>query len=121
MASPASSSPLDTLGLGGDGDEIAAIAEVEHQFGVRLDYTDASEWRTTGDVFAALLQALPSGSRDSKNDWQRFAQAIARETGVDPNRVSSSTLLIGKPIPHRRLWFFGVIAGLAAAAYKALT
>jgi hypothetical protein len=47
------SSPLDTLGLGGDGDEIAAITEVERQFDVRLDYSTAGDWRTVGRVCSA--------------------------------------------------------------------
>jgi len=118
MPSPVPS-PLDTLGLGGDGDEIAAITEVEQEFGVRLDYSSASEWRTAGDVFAALLQALPSGSRDGAHDWDRFVEAVSRETGVYPHRVTPSTLLLGKPI--RYLWLFGAIAVLAAVAYKMLT
>lgn len=114
------SSPLETLGLGGDGDEIAAIAEVEQQFGVRLDYSNARDWWTAGDVFAALLEALPSDSRGDEGVWRRFAQAISRETGVDPNRVAASTLLLAKPISWRRLWLVGTVIGLTAAAYKVL-
>ncbi|MEH6756806.1 MAG: hypothetical protein V7676_04775 [Parasphingorhabdus sp.] len=116
----AASSPLYTLGLGGDGDEIAAIADVEKQFAVRLDYTSAGNWRTAGDVFSALRQEIPSGSRNDEEVWRRFAEAISRETGVDSHRVVASTLLLAKPISYRRLWLISAIAGLAAVAYNAL-
>ena len=119
MANVASST-LDTVGLGGDGDEIAAIAEVERQFGVRLDYSHAREWRTVGDVFKALQQSLPVGLGEGEAVWRRFAEAISRETGVDPENVATSTRLIGKPFPYRHLWLIGAVAGLAAVAFKML-
>lgn len=115
-----SSLPLATLGLGGDGDEIAAITEVEQQFGVRLDYSIAREWRTAGDVFSALQNALTSEPPDTEAMWRKFAEAISRETGVDPGRVAASTLLLGKPFPYWRLWLIGAVVGLVVAAYKAL-
>ena len=37
-----------SVGLGGDGDEIAAIDDVERAFGVKLDYADVSRWLTAG-------------------------------------------------------------------------
>lgn len=49
--------PPATLGLWGDGDEIAAIEEVEERFGVKLDTSTAASWLTVGDVFAALQRA----------------------------------------------------------------
>ncbi len=115
-----SSLPLDTLGLGGDGDEIAAITEVEQQFGVRLDYSIAREWRTAGDVFSALQNARTSESPDTEAMWRKFAEAISRETGVDPGRVAACTLLLGKPFPYWRIWLIGAVVGLVVAAYKAL-
>lgn len=35
---------LSSLGLGGDGDEVNAIGDVEREFGVNLDKSDASSW-----------------------------------------------------------------------------
>jgi hypothetical protein len=49
-----------SVGLGGDGDEIAAITDVERALGVKLDYADAPHWRTAGDVFASICKALPA-------------------------------------------------------------
>ncbi|WP_165356245.1 hypothetical protein [Sphingosinicella sp. BN140058] len=80
--------PNHNVGLGGDGDEIAAISEVEDAFGVRLDYADAHDWTTAGDVYAALRRALPPAEADRSDLWDRFANALCRETGV---RASSLT------------------------------
>ena len=50
---------LARLNLGGDGDEIEAIEQVEREFGIRLDVRDAPNWITVGDVYTSLLRALP--------------------------------------------------------------
>lgn len=115
-----STQSLESLGLGGDGDEIAAIAEIERQFGVCLDYSGAGNWHTAGDVFTALRHKLPSDTRDDVEVWRKFAEAISSETGANPGKVAPSTLLLAKPLSHRRFWL-AVIVGLAAAAYIALT
>lgn len=89
-----------SVGLGGDGDEIAAIADVEHAFGVKLDHSDASRWLTAGDVFDSLCKVLPSEERDGANLWERFATALSAETGVNPKTIErGSPLLSGS-----RLW-----------------
>lgn len=88
---------LDTLGLGGDGDEIHAIDDVEARFGVRLDYRDAYNWNTAGDVFSALLREVPA-DMDREAAWPEFAEAISQETDVDPDRVAPATRLLGDPV-----------------------
>ena len=113
-------SPLKTLDLGGDGDAIPALADVEREFGVRLDYSDARNWRTAGDLFGALKQELPSETHNGDDVWGRFTAAISLKNGLDPSRVTASTLLIGKPLPYGRLWLIGAIVGVTAAAYKVL-
>ena len=96
---------LESLGLGGDGDEVDAITAVEVRFGVVLDYDDAKHWVTAGDVFDSLLKALPADLRDRDATWQEFAIAISRETEVDAARVGPDTLLLGLPIrEHVRRW-----------------
>ncbi|PTS88397.1 hypothetical protein DBR17_04620 [Sphingomonas sp. HMWF008] len=84
--------PLPSLGLGGDGDEVAAILQIEREFGVSLDYADAQEWHTVGDVYAALLRALGA---EPVGAWRRFSRLIANETGVDPQRIGPETELLG--------------------------
>ncbi|HVZ29083.1 MAG TPA: hypothetical protein VG839_01730 [Asticcacaulis sp.] len=86
---------LTSLELGGDGDEIYAIEEIEHCFGVELDKQDASQWRTVGDVFKSLRNALPPDRRDDPDVWQQFTEAISSETGVDPRLVGPDTELLG--------------------------
>jgi len=86
--------PYHSVGLGGDGDEIAAVHEVENEFGVRLDYADAHNWTTAGDVYAALRRALPPDAADKSDVWDRFANALCRETGVRAATLTLETELL---------------------------
>jgi hypothetical protein len=107
-----------SVGLGGDGDEVAAIRDVEEAFGVSLDQADAPGWRTAGDVYASLCRALPPEEAARPGTWDRFASALARETGVDPQAITPDSPLL---VPDSRwalvsnasamLWL--VIAALA--------
>ena len=111
--------PPRSLGLGGDGDEIAAINEVERCFGVRLDYSDSQTWTTTGDVFAALQKTLPAEQATADDTWARFVKAISSETGVDPSRVTRETLLLGQHRFNRRvLLVFAILIGLTLAVVR---
>ena len=107
--------PPASLGLGGDGDEIAAITEVERRFGVRIDYSGAQHWTTVGDVFAALQQVLTSERAKDCKTWPPFTQAISGETGVDPRQVTAETLLLGKA--RRDLRIALVIACVLGVAF----
>lgn len=89
---------LETIGLGGDGDEVDAVAAIERHFAVRLDYDDAPNWRTAGDLHASLLRALPPGQRDDPDVWSVFAALLCDETGADASRVGPDTLLLGLPL-----------------------
>jgi hypothetical protein len=108
--------PPHSLGLGGDGDEIDAIREVERRFGVVLDYADASSWKTAGDVFAALKRALPPEHSPDDDTWRRFAEAISAETGVDPTKVTADTLLLGTRRFSWRLLFCAILVCAVALA-----
>lgn len=111
--------PPRSLGLGGDGDEIAAIEEVERYFGVRLDYSNAQSWTTVGDVFAALQRTLPEERAAAHDTWARYVEAIALETGVDPSRVTPETLLLSQHRFDRRILFVvAILIGLTAAAIR---
>lgn len=102
----------------GDGDEIAAISEVERHFGVRLDYSDAPDWVTAGDVFAALRRELPPERAASADTWREFAEAISGETGVDPLRIDVETRLLGTGRFDRRLSLIvAAVAGLVLALF----
>ena len=108
--------PLHSLGLGGDGDEVSAIQNVERAFGVRLDYDDAPGWWTVGDVHASLLRALPADQRDDTDVWQRLTKAITQETGVDATSIAPETLLIGQGNRWAGRLAFAAAIGLGAAA-----
>jgi hypothetical protein len=105
--------PAKSVGLGGDGDEIAAINDVERAFGVKLDYADASSWFTAGDVFRSLRKALPTEQRDSPDLWKRFAAALCGETGVNPNDIDQDSPLLSQS----RLWV--QVSSASAAAWMA--
>lgn len=111
--------PPHSLGLGGDGDEIAAIKEVERCFGVRLDYSDAQSWTTAGDVFAALQRELPAERAAAHDKWVRYAGAISSETGVDPSRVRHETLLLCQHRFDRRILpIIAILIGLTLAVVR---
>jgi hypothetical protein len=105
-----------SVGLGGDGDEVTAIEEVERTFGVQLDKIDASKWVTAGDVFASLQKALPCIRADDPATWRRFAEALTDETGVDAASITAdSPLLSNIRVPY---WLIGIVfGGLCALAF----
>jgi hypothetical protein len=89
-----------SVGLGGDGDEITAIDDVERAFGVKLDYADARHWHTAGDVFLSLCKVLPADVGDESALWARFTKALADQTGVDPKSIEKESPLLYQS----RLW-----------------
>ncbi len=89
---------LETIGLGGDGDEVDAVRNLERHLGVSLDYGDASGWRTAGDVFLSLVNALPRHERDQEDLWATFTAIMCNETGADAAKVGADTLLLGLPL-----------------------
>lgn len=93
-------SPPKSVGLGGDGDEIAAIEDIERAFGVELNKADAARWVTAGDVFASLQRALPELERGKSDLWKRFAVALSSETGVRPDDIGFDSPLLSQS----RLW-----------------
>lgn len=100
------SEKLPSLGLGGDGDEIGAITHVEQAFGVKLNYSDAGNWSTVGDVYAALLRELSAEEAARPDVWDRFAKAISNEIGVDPANVGFETGILAEDgfwIPTEKL------------------
>lgn len=98
------------VGLGGDGDEVDAIRAVEREFGVALDTSGAKGWVTAGHVYMALCRALPPDT-PVEGRWDRFASALASESGVDPKGLTVVSPLIGPnhPLPW---WVIPVIVTL---------
>ena len=94
-----SATPPKSVGLGGDGDEIAAIDDIERAFGVKLDKADAAQWHTAGDVFVSLCKALPADSGDD-GQWSRFTEILTDQTGVDPKAIEKDSPLLSQS----RLW-----------------
>ena len=90
--------PLDTIGFGGDGDQVDAFFALEKHFGVSIDDRDCRRWLTAGDVFAALVRALPEYEREREGLWPAFAAIMCDETGADASRVRPDTLLIALPL-----------------------
>jgi hypothetical protein len=109
------------VGLAGDGDEIAAIHDVERAFGVELDYSDAPTWRTAGDVFQSLEKALTVEKREAAHDWARFAEALTGQSGVQPELIGpDSPLLLPSGNFWRRAVHLSAFLCIAAAACLAI-
>lgn len=96
--------PCYSVGLGGDGDEIAAIQDVERAFGIILDTRDAPRWATAGDVFTSLIKELSPEAASDPATWDRFAEALSGQTGIDPNLITkNSPLLLPKSVFWARI------------------
>ncbi|HEV7288544.1 hypothetical protein [Sphingomonas sp.] len=92
-----------SVGFGSDGDEIAAINEIEITFGVTLDYADAPTWQTAGDVFRSLQSRLPADVANTPDTWNRFAAALTHETGVDSTTITPESPLLDEGSSWRGL------------------
>jgi hypothetical protein len=93
--------PPCCVGLVGDGDDIAAIGDVEEAFRVTLDDQDVPGWLTAGDVFESLLKTLPPDAATDPSVWERFATALALETGINPDRIEKNSPLL---LPGKGTW-----------------
>lgn len=82
-----------TLGLTSNRDEFAVIEELESEFEVTIDYADAPQWRTVGDLFAALLTQLPAGQTNDPGIWERFIRVLSQTTDVDAETITHATPL----------------------------
>lgn len=93
--------PCYSVGLGGDGDEIAAIEDVEREFAVELDKRDAPQWGTAGDVFASLMKAVSGDAEHDPSTWDRFTVALTGQTGIDPKLITKNSPLL---LPRSAFW-----------------
>ena len=84
---------LESVGLGGDGDEVIAIENAFARFGVHVPVVDAPTWVTVGDVWSSLCKVLPRAS-EQPDAFLRFCTALAYETGVDPHQVDRNSRLL---------------------------
>jgi hypothetical protein len=116
------------VGLWGDGDEIAAMKDIEEEFNVRLDYADCSNWHTAGDVYLSLRRVLPVDETANPYVWDRFAKALAKQTGVNPNHIGSESRLLAERTIWRRIhdisafvWLLVMCAILVVSGLAVLT
>lgn len=100
-SAPTKANRIQSVGLGGDGDEIHAIQDVEIEFNAKLDYQDAPKWFTAGDVFASLQRALRPDQAKASDLWDRYAKVLTRQTGVDPVSIEPASPLLS---PSSRWW-----------------
>jgi hypothetical protein len=84
--------PLRTIGLWGDGDELAAVADAERRLGFRLPIEDAPQWFTVGDVYRSIQKRNPEFA--SKVTWRKLCVGLCLGKGADPRRVTPTTTLI---------------------------
>jgi hypothetical protein len=89
---------LETIGFGGDGDQVGAFLALDRHFGVQIDDTNCSAWRTAGEVLDALINAMPAERRLRERNWSEFAAIMCEETGADASRLGPDTLLLAHPL-----------------------
>ena len=102
---------LRSLGLGGDGDEIDAVAAVEREFGAEFAAARCESFETVGDVWAALRSEMGLGEPEAAPLWPRFAAAIGFETGVDPAQIGPATRLLAEPLGEALKRIVGRLTG----------
>jgi len=85
--------PPATLGLASNSDEFAVIEAVEAEFGVTIDYAQAPQWRTVGDLFGSLLAQMPAAQANDPGIWDRFTGALSETTDIDADAITSEMLL----------------------------
>jgi hypothetical protein len=78
--------PKNSLGLGGDGDEIIFVEEIESAFGIRFQREDMDGCATVGDIYDALCRHVQPVERGSfpcltAAAYRRVRKAIA-ESGT---------------------------------------
>ena len=84
---------LESVGLGGDGDEVIAIENAFARFGIDVPIEDASKWVTVGDVWESLCRVLPKAS-EQPDAFLRFCTALAYETDVDAKLIDQNSRLL---------------------------
>ena len=110
-----------SVGLGGDGDEIVAISDVERAFGVKFDDADAPGWVTAGDLFASLQKALPEEDLSGRDVWQKFAIALSGETGANPDDIEPASPLLSESRFWARLADASAVVWIVSALGLAIT
>ena len=90
---------LESIGLGGDGDEVDAVERVEAVFGIAFDHEDCQRFVTVGNVWDALRKELRVTEEEAAPLWPRFTEELSWETGVDPTQVRPATSLLAPAMP----------------------
>lgn len=62
----ATTAPLTTLGLAGDGDDLDVLVAVERSFGLSFEDEETSSWQTVGDFYEAVLSKLATTAIQGK-------------------------------------------------------
>lgn len=91
----------ESLGLGGDGDEIEVVEAVERAFAVRFDQSDADRWITVGDLFASLLERRSLSMGDGHDLWLEFVRVLGEGVALDAGevgRIGQGTRLLALPL-----------------------
>ncbi len=91
---------LETLGLGGDGDEVDSIERVEKRFGIAFDHEDCERFDTVGDVWRALVKELRLSEAEAAPLWSDFVAELGEETlrKAEFSKVGLETRLLVPPL-----------------------
>ena len=95
------STPPNTLGLGGDGDETDLLEDVERAFSIRLEQRDAERLISMGDL-EILLAAKRGNSAPSGKGWERLCKIAQVHSGC-AGHIDRNTTLIANFAQPREL------------------
>ena len=84
---------LESIGLGGDGDEVVAIEAAFARFGFAVPVDDAPGWLTVGHVWRSLRELVP-GIEAQPKAWEHLVETLCAETGAEPAQVGMETRLL---------------------------
>ncbi len=109
MRPPIEQTPIKTLGLVGDGDDLDLLEELERAFGVRFTDEETTQWFTVGDIHDALIERMSvrsgAGLCATAMAFYRINSVLNAATGVSERRPPSSRL--DEIMPASPRWFSG--------------
>jgi len=88
----ATTAPLTTLGLAGDGDDLDVLVAVERSFGLSFEDKETCSWQTVGDFYEAVLSKLATTAIQGKcstsmafYDVRRFLRSRGSTGAIRPS------------------------------------
>jgi hypothetical protein len=93
--------PLNTLNLGGDGDEVELLEDVEKAFSILFDQKNVEELTTMGGLEILVADKRGTNAK-SGQDWEQLCEIAQMHSG-NAGRIDRNTTLFAKFAQPREL------------------